>query len=142
MPVAVVTGGASGLGAALGERCAALGMDVVLLDLDGKRAATEAARLADAYGVDAVGLDAGVPAEWAAAALKPACAVQGNLDNLLAVAGGPALEAETRRILCSLGPDRFIFNLGHGVLPDTPPEHIGRIAELPSRTEWDAKQLR
>lgn len=81
-------------------------------------------------GVDAVGLDAGVPADWAAAALKPACAVQGNLDNLLAVAGGPALEAETRRILDSLGPDRFIFNLGHGVLPDTPPEHIGRIAEL------------
>jgi uroporphyrinogen decarboxylase len=62
--------------------------------------------------------------------LKPACAVQGNLDNLLAVAGGPALEAETRRILGSLGPDRFIFNLGHGVLPDTPPEHISRIAEL------------
>jgi uroporphyrinogen decarboxylase len=81
-------------------------------------------------GVDAVGLDAGVPADWAAAAIKPWCTVQGNLDNLLAVAGGPALEAETRRILGSLGADRFIFNLGHGVLPDTPPEHIGRIAEL------------
>ncbi len=81
-------------------------------------------------GVDAVGLDAGVPAEWAASALKPGCTLQGNLDNLLAVAGGDALEAETQRILSILGPDRFIFNLGHGVLPDTPPEHIGRIAEL------------
>jgi NAD(P)-dependent dehydrogenase (short-subunit alcohol dehydrogenase family) len=56
MPVAVVTGGASGLGVALGERCAALGMDVVLLDLDGERAATEAVRLADAHGVGALGL--------------------------------------------------------------------------------------
>lgn len=81
-------------------------------------------------GVDAVGLDAGVPVEWAASSLKPRCAVQGNLDNLLAVSGGDALERETRRILAGLGPDRFIFNLGHGVLPDTPPEHIARVAEL------------
>src|SRR5687768_12097300 len=56
MPVAVVTGGASGLGLALGERCAALGMDVVLLDLDGERAAGEAARVAGAHGVEAQGL--------------------------------------------------------------------------------------
>ena len=55
MPVAVVTGGASGFGLALGERCAALGMDVALLDLDGERAATEAARVADAHGVRALG---------------------------------------------------------------------------------------
>lgn len=81
-------------------------------------------------GVAAVGLDAGVPAEWAKAVLKPRCSLQGNLDNLLAVAGGPALEAETRRILATLGPDRFIFNLGHGVLPDTPPEYVARIAEV------------
>ncbi len=46
MPVAVVTGGASGFGLALGESCAALGMDVALLDLDGERAAAEAARVA------------------------------------------------------------------------------------------------
>jgi len=54
--VAVVTGGASGLGRALGERCSALGMDVVLLDLDGERAAAEAARLTEAHGVAALGL--------------------------------------------------------------------------------------
>jgi NAD(P)-dependent dehydrogenase (short-subunit alcohol dehydrogenase family) len=56
MPVAVVTGGASGFGLALGERCAALGMDVALLDLDGERAATEAARVADAHGVRSLGM--------------------------------------------------------------------------------------
>jgi NAD(P)-dependent dehydrogenase (short-subunit alcohol dehydrogenase family) len=56
MPVAVVTGGASGLGLALGERCAALGMDVVLLDLDGERAVAEAARVAAAHDVAALGM--------------------------------------------------------------------------------------
>jgi NAD(P)-dependent dehydrogenase (short-subunit alcohol dehydrogenase family) len=56
MTVAVVTGGASGLGLALGERCAILGMDVALLDLDGERAATEATRLAKAHGVRVLGI--------------------------------------------------------------------------------------
>ena len=55
MAVAVVTGGASGFGRALGERCAALGMDVVLLDLDGERAAAEAATLTEAHGTACTG---------------------------------------------------------------------------------------
>jgi NAD(P)-dependent dehydrogenase (short-subunit alcohol dehydrogenase family) len=60
MPVAVVTGGASGLGLALAERCAALGTDVALLDREGERAANEAARLAEEHGVAALGLAADV----------------------------------------------------------------------------------
>lgn len=56
MPTAVVTGGASGFGLALVERCAALGMDVAVLDLDGDRAAAEARRVADAHSIDAVSL--------------------------------------------------------------------------------------
>lgn len=56
MPVAVVTGGASGFGLALAERCAALGMDVVVADLDGARSETEAARVAEVYGVQVLGL--------------------------------------------------------------------------------------
>ena len=51
-----MTGGASGFRLALGERCAALGMDVTLLDLDGDRAVTEAARVAESHGVEAVGM--------------------------------------------------------------------------------------
>jgi NAD(P)-dependent dehydrogenase (short-subunit alcohol dehydrogenase family) len=54
--VAVITGGASGFGLALGARCAAHGMSVALLDLDGDRAASEAATLAGAHGVEVVGL--------------------------------------------------------------------------------------
>ena len=56
MAVSVITGGASGFGLALGRRCAALGMDVVLLDLDGERAASEATALADEHGVATAGL--------------------------------------------------------------------------------------
>jgi NAD(P)-dependent dehydrogenase (short-subunit alcohol dehydrogenase family) len=56
MAVAVVTGGASGLGLALVERCAALGMHVAVLDLDGERAVSEAARVAEERDVEALGL--------------------------------------------------------------------------------------
>lgn len=56
MPVAVVTGGASGFGLALAERCAALGMDVAVLDLDGARSVAEAARVAAAQPVQTLGL--------------------------------------------------------------------------------------
>ena len=56
MAVAAITGGASGFGLALGDRCAARGMDVALLDLDGDRAVAEAAPLAEAHGVQALGL--------------------------------------------------------------------------------------
>jgi NAD(P)-dependent dehydrogenase (short-subunit alcohol dehydrogenase family) len=70
MAVAVVTGGASGLGLALAESCAALGMDVALLDLDGERAAAEAARVAGAFGVATLGsaIDVGDGASVASAA--------------------------------------------------------------------------
>jgi NAD(P)-dependent dehydrogenase (short-subunit alcohol dehydrogenase family) len=55
MPAAAITGGASGFGLALGGRCAALGMDVALLDLDGERASDEAARLAEMHSVKTLG---------------------------------------------------------------------------------------
>jgi NAD(P)-dependent dehydrogenase (short-subunit alcohol dehydrogenase family) len=58
--VAVITGGASGFGLALGSRCAAQGMDVALLDRDGRRAEDEAAALASRYGVDALGREVDV----------------------------------------------------------------------------------
>jgi NAD(P)-dependent dehydrogenase (short-subunit alcohol dehydrogenase family) len=70
MTIAVITGGASGFGLALGERCAALGMDLALLDRDGERAAAEAARVAEVHGIGAtgVGCDVGDQASVDAAA--------------------------------------------------------------------------
>jgi uroporphyrinogen decarboxylase len=81
-----------------------------------------------ATGIDAVGLDAGVPVEWAAV-LQKDCVVQGNLDNQLLKVGGAEMDRATDRLLEGLGGGPFIFNLGHGILPETPPENVARIAE-------------
>lgn len=81
-------------------------------------------------GVDAVGLDNTVPLEWAAEVLQRKCTVQGNLDNLILQIGGRGLETEARRILQTLSGGPFIFNLGHGVLPDTSPDDVLRLVEL------------
>ena len=79
-------------------------------------------------GVDAVSLDAGVPIGWATEVLQPLCAVQGNLDNYLLRVGGAELDRATERLIDRLGRGPFVFNLGHGVLPDTPVEHVMRVA--------------
>ena len=81
-------------------------------------------------GVDGVSIDASVPLDWAARELQGQCAVQGNLDPQLLLAGGEALNKEVERILSVLGGGRFIFNLGHGVLPKTPPAHVAAVADL------------
>lgn len=81
-------------------------------------------------GVDGVSIDATVPLDWAAEELQSRCTVQGNLDNHLLLCGGDVMEADVGRILDTLGGGPFIFNLGHGVLPPTPPEHVGRVVEL------------
>lgn len=81
-------------------------------------------------GVDAVSLDSSVPLSWAAKTLQPHAALQGNLDNVLLLAGGAAMERETRRIIDVLGKGAFVFNLGHGILQQTPPEHVARLAEI------------
>jgi len=86
--------------------------------------------IAQAVAPDGIGLDTGVPVEWARAELPAGCALQGNLDPLALVAGGAALAREVRRIRDGLGGRPFIFNLGHGVLPETPPEHVAELVRL------------
>ncbi len=81
-------------------------------------------------GVNGVSLDWTVPLDWAAAELQGEVTVQGNLDPRLLVIGGEAMEAEIQRILDTLGKGPFIFNLGHGIVPETPPEYVGRLAEM------------
>ncbi len=56
--------------------------------------------------------------------------VQGNLDPLALLAGGAALELATCRIIDAMRGRPFIFNLGHGILPHTPPEHVSRLVEI------------
>ncbi len=81
-------------------------------------------------GVDAVALDTMVSAGFAGARLRPLATVQGNLDPVLLLTGGAALESavrDMRRAFCG-GP--WVFNLGHGVLPQTPTENVSVLAGL------------
>ena len=55
--------------------------------------------------------------------------VQGNLDPLVLVAGGAALDRAVDGVLEAFAGGPFIFNLGHGILPDTPIAHVERMLE-------------
>jgi len=81
-------------------------------------------------GVDAVGLDETVDPVWAAQHLPERLPVQGNLDPLALIAGGEGLQRAVRRILDALGGRPHIFNLGHGILPDTPIGHVEQLIGL------------
>ena len=80
-------------------------------------------------GVDAISLDTAIPLEWATGVLQPKAALQGNLDPVMLLSGGVALDRAIDRILsiCARGP--FVFNLGHGILPATPPDNVARLVE-------------
>ena len=75
-------------------------------------------------GVDAVGLDETVDPHWANETLPEGLPVQGNLDPLALIAGGAALDDAIDRILDAFPKRPHIFNLGHGILPDTPIDHV------------------
>ena len=87
-------------------------------------------RFAGETGVDAVSVDSTVAPAWAAAHLQPRCTVQGNLDPAALVAGGAALRRSASAILDALGHGPFVFNLGEGVVPQTPPEHVAALADI------------
>ena len=81
-------------------------------------------------GVDAVGVDETVDPVWANEFLPAGMPVQGNLDPLALIAGGAALETAVQRILGAFADRPHIFNLGHGILPDTPIEHVEKLLTL------------
>ena len=93
-------------------------------------AGPSAVRYAEETGIDAIGCYTSLPVSWIREALQPMGPVQGNLDPVLLVAGGPALDARVRQILETLGDRPFVFNLGHGILPETPIENVERLVRL------------
>ena len=98
-----------------------------------KGAGGKLAAYARETGIDAIGLDETVDPEWAAAILPLSLPVQGNLDPLALIAGGEALEMAVARIISAFEDRPHIFNLGHGILPDTPIAHVERLLELVRR---------
>lgn len=78
-------------------------------------------------GVDAAGLETEIDRTFARDEIQSLVPVQGHLDPLILRAGGPELEAEVAAIREAFGSGPFVFNLGHGILPDTPIAHVERL---------------
>jgi uroporphyrinogen decarboxylase len=82
-------------------------------------------------GADVVGVDWRTPLDRATTLVGPDRAVQGNLDPCLLLAGWPVVEAEARRVLeQGRAAPGHVFNLGHGVLPETDPDTLTRLVDL------------
>lgn len=86
-------------------------------------------RFAEAVPAQALALDTAVPMGWAARHLRPdgPLCLQGNLDPLALLGPVPAMLAEASRIVAAAGSRPLVFNLGHGVVPETPPEAVAAL---------------
>src|SRR5690606_35269119 len=82
---------------------------------------------AAATGINALGLDYATPLGWASSALPADLPVQGNLDPLRLVAGGDQLDRRVDEIIAGFAGRPHIFNLGHGIVPETQIAHVERL---------------
>src|SRR5262245_51828417 len=90
-------------------------------------AATQLKRYIEQVPVSAIGLDWMVDLDFARDVIQARRPVQGNLDPLALRAGGAALDRGIERVLAAFSGGPFIFNLGHGILPDTPIVHVEQM---------------
>ena len=95
-----------------------------------KGAGGKLAAYAEGTGVDALGLDETVDPHWANRELPKGLPVQGNLDPLALIAGGQVLKEAADNIQSAFVDRPHIFNLGHGILPDTPIENVEMLLKL------------
>ena len=79
---------------------------------------------------DCLALDYALPATWARDALGGVTALQGGLDPLLVVQGGLAMERAAKALLEAFEDRPYIFNCGHGFVPETPPEHVAELVRI------------
>jgi uroporphyrinogen decarboxylase len=84
-------------------------------------------RYAEKVPVDAIGLDWMIDRTFAREQVQSRMPVQGNLDPLVLVAGGEALDRAVDAVLEAFADGPFIFNLGHGIVPETPIAHVERM---------------
>jgi uroporphyrinogen decarboxylase len=95
-----------------------------------KGAGGKLAAYARETGVNAIGIDETVDPVWAAKTLPEELPVQGNLDPLALLAGGEEMRTAVQRILDAFAGRPHIFNLGHGILQDTPIAHVEQLIAL------------
>lgn len=87
----------------------------------------KAVEYAQLPGCDAIGIDFAMDPAWARAQLSPHAVVQGGLDPLLVVEGGSQMEKQIDVYLKLFHDVPYIFNLGHGLTPQTPPDHVADL---------------
>jgi uroporphyrinogen decarboxylase len=92
-----------------------------------KGAAAQLAHFVEGTNIDGVSCDTSCPLGVMQSVAARGTVAQGNLDPLLLVAGGEALDRRVDEILEAMAGKPFIFNLGHGIVPETPPEHVGQL---------------
>ena len=95
-----------------------------------RAAGSHVARYVAETSVNCVGIDHMTDLATASASVPKGVAVQGNLDPVLLLNGGMAMDREVARIIETMKDRPFIFNLGHGVMQPTPPENVARLVSL------------
>ncbi len=115
--------------AALVARLRELGVTVPIIAFP-RGAGTVLGSFISAVPVNGVGLDTSISPEFVNQTVPETIAVQGHLDPLLLIAGGKALDQRVRDILIAYQHRPHIFNLGHGVRPETPIAHVQRVVDL------------
>jgi len=114
--------------AAIVEKVRAAGVDVPFIGFP-RGAGAQVYNYAEAVPVEGIALDTQATAQLGRTLQAQGKTIQGALDNLLLRAGGPALDARVDQLLEQWGQGPWIFNLGHGIMPDTPIPHIARVVE-------------
>jgi uroporphyrinogen decarboxylase len=106
-----------------------LGVPIIYFANDGASLLGDAARL----GAHALGVDWRIPLDEARAETGPDVTLQGNLDPCVLFAPVPEIERRAADVLRRAGGQRHVFNLGHGILPPTPPAHAEALVEIVHR---------
>jgi uroporphyrinogen decarboxylase len=117
---------------ALMQRLRALGVTVPVIGFP-RGAGALLGRYARETGVTALGVDTQTPAAFARAEAPEGMPLQGALDPQLLICGGAALEAGARQVIERFRPSPHIFNLGHGITPQTPPENLAALIDIIKR---------
>ena len=115
--------------ARLVKRLRELGVTVPIIGFP-RGAATMLGAYTSQVDVDGVGLDTAIDPAHVNQVVPKTMAVQGHLDPLLLIAGGEKMDARVRELLAAYAGRPHIFNLGHGVRPETPIAHVERVVEL------------
>lgn len=115
--------------AALVARLRELGVTVPIIGFP-RGAATLIGSYASQVAVNGIGLDTAIDPGHVLKAVPETIAVQGHLDPVLLIEGGEAMDRRVREILKAYEGRPHIFNLGHGVRPETPIKNVERVVEL------------